>query len=230
MSDSHTKKIWLLRHAQSKAQTEEEYGFDAGLSKKGEKQSERLRSPFKDIFFDKICLSPLKRARETFEISKIKGKSIEFDSRLIEDLPGGGYSSLLPYVGLPGYADADRHNAWMTDVRARALSFMNDLYMHDQRHILVVSHCGFFSNLLGAFLSHGDAGLFAKFKFCMMHNTGISVLYIGLERKADTLLCWNDIRHVHDLVDKDPIRPVPPEGQAKKQTIAGPVDFFRRKK
>jgi len=97
MSDSNIKKIWLLRHAESKAQTEEEYGFDTGLSEAGEKQADRLKHVFNNLNFDKIYLSPLKRARETFERSGINGSNIEFDSRIIEELPGDAYSSILPY-------------------------------------------------------------------------------------------------------------------------------------
>ncbi|GEM_PF-3373808 len=232
MSVSDKRKIWLLRHAQSKAQTEEEYGIDTGLSNLGIQQSKRLRSVFKDIIFDRIYLSPLKRARETFEFSGIKGKTVEFDSRLVEELPENGYAPLLPYADLPVYAKADRQESWGIGVMERAAHFMDDLYRQDSPRTLILSHCGFFSSLLAVFLSsqHHGSTHFNKFKYCMMNNTGISVLYLGPERKNDALLCWNDIRHVHDLIDPDPLRPVPDPRRTKKSIIENPLKMFRRKR
>ena len=209
MHDSKIKKIWLLRHAESKAQTEEEYGFDTGLSERGEKQAERLKYVFNSLEFDKICLSPLKRARETFEHSGIRGVNIEFDSRIVEELPGDAYSSILPYPVLPGYGAADNHNAWLINARQRAVCFLNELHTIKARHVLVLSHGGFFNHLLTAFLPEHEIKSFENFKYCQMLNAGISVLYIGPSTKQDALLVWNDIRHLHDLIISDPLSPLP---------------------
>jgi broad specificity phosphatase PhoE len=209
MSESIIKKIWLLRHAESKAQTEEEYGFDTGLSERGAKQAGRLKEVFNNIKFDKIYISPLRRARETFELSGIIGGNIEFDSRIVEELPGDAYSSILPYSELPGYGAPDNHNAWLINSRQRAVCFLHELRMVKARHILVLSHGGFFNHLLTAFLPEHAVGSFEKFKYCQINNTGISVLYMGAETSRDMLLSWNDIRHVHDLLVSDPLAPLP---------------------
>jgi broad specificity phosphatase PhoE len=209
MTDSKIKKIWLLRHAESKAQTEEEYGFDTGLSRRGEKQAERLRKVFNKSIFDKIYISPLKRARETFERSGVKCGNIEFDSRIVEELPGDAYSAILPYPALPGYGKADSHDAWLINARQRARCFLNELHTIKERHILVLSHSGFFNHLLTLFLPEHEIESSEKFKYCRISNAGISVLYIDSNIKSDTLLSWNDIRHVHDLVDADPFDPLP---------------------
>jgi broad specificity phosphatase PhoE len=211
MPDSKIKKIWLLRHAESKAQTEEEYGFDTGLSKKGLKQAGRLRKVFSNIIFDRIYLSPLKRARETFERSGIRGRNIEFDSRIVEELPGDAYSSILPYPPLPGYGIADTHNAWLMNARQRAICFLNELHTADARHVLVLSHGGFFNHLLTVFLPAHGIEIFENFKHCQMSNAGISVLYIGPNIRYDSLLGWNDVRHIHDLIISDPLAPLPDE-------------------
>jgi broad specificity phosphatase PhoE len=209
MSESIIKKIWLLRHAESKAQTEEEYGFDTGLSERGAKQAGRLKEVFNNIKFDKIYISPLRRARETFELSGIIGGNIEFDSRIVEELPGNAYSSLLPYPPLPEYGTADIHNAWLMDSRQRAICFLNELHTIKARHVLVLSHGGFFNHLLAAFLPEHGTELFGKFKYCQMSNAGISALYVAENIKQDILLAWNDIRHIHDLVISDPLDPLP---------------------
>lgn len=209
MPGSEIKKIWLLRHAESKAQTEEEYGFDTGLSERGEKQAGRLKNVFNSLEFDKICLSPLKRARETFERSGIRGGNIEFDSRIVEELPGDAYSSILPYPALPGYGAADNHDAWLINARQRAVRFLNELRTIKARHILVLSHVGFFNHLLATFLPEHEIESFQKFKYCQMSNTGVSVLHISPSARQDALLVWNDIRHVHDLLISDPLSPLP---------------------
>lgn len=209
MSESIIKKIWLLRHAESKAQTEEEYGFDTGLSERGAKQAGRLKAVFNNIRFDKIYISPLRRARETFELSGIIGGNIDFDSRIVEELPGNAYSSILPYVELPEYGAADIHNAWLMDARQRAIRLLNELHTIKVRHVLVLSHGGFFNHLLAAFLPEHGTELFRKFKYCQMSNAAISVLYVAENIKQDSLLNWNDIRHIQDLVVSDPLAPLP---------------------
>ncbi|HCE43470.1 MAG TPA: hypothetical protein DET40_07965 [Lentisphaeria bacterium] len=208
MIDLHIKKIWLVRHAQSRAQTEEEYGIDAGLSKNGVRQAERLAKVFNKTYFDRIYLSPLKRSRETFEASKIKGACVEFDSRLIEELPEGAYSHILPYDILPDYARNDRHNAWLASARSRAVEFMDEIYSLNDRNILIVSHCGFLNHLLTVFISWHENDLIEKLKYCHMNNTGISVFSLGADRRTDSMLAWNDVRHVHDLITPDPLLPL----------------------
>jgi broad specificity phosphatase PhoE len=209
MSDSRIKKIWLLRHAESKAQTEEEYGFDTGLSDNGKKQADRLKNVFKDTSFDKIYISPLKRARETFERAGIKCCNIEFDSRIVEELHGDAYSAILPYPPLPGYGKTESHNAWLISARQRAICFLKELYTIEARQVLVLSHSGFFNHLLTAFLPEDEIGLSERFKLCRISNAGISVIYIGSNIKNDAMLIWNDIRHVHDLLVSDPLAPLP---------------------
>lgn len=209
MTDSKIRKIWLVRHAESKAQTEEEYGFDTGLSEKGAKQAGRLKKVFRNLTFDKIYLSPLKRSRETFERSGVKGCNIEFDSRIVEELPGNAYSSILPYPSLPEYGTGDRHDAWLINARQRAISFLEELHAVKARHVLVLSHSGFFNHLLTLFLPANGIELFEDFKKCQMNNAAISVIYIGSNIKHDSLLIWNDIRHVHDLLISDPLDPLP---------------------
>lgn len=220
MFDLHIKKIWLVRHAQSRAQTEEEYGIDAGLSENGIRQAERLAKVFNNTCFDRIYLSPLKRSRETFEYSRIRGTSVEFDSRLVEELPEGAYSHILPYDILPDYGRNDQHDAWLTSARARAVSFMDDLYSISDRNILVMSHCGFLNHLLTAFISWHENALCEKLKYCHMNNTGISVFSLGSDRKTDSMLAWNDVRHVHDLITPDPLSPIL-EADARRDTTSG---------
>ncbi len=207
MISLHTRKIWLVRHGQSKAQTEEELSIDSGLSRLGTKQAKRLAKALKDVNFDRIYVSPLKRARETFEHSRLRGSEIRFDSRAVEEMPEGAYSQLLPYGNLPDYAEKDKQDAWNLDARSRASSLMNELYASEARQILVVSHFGFLNHLLKVFFS-GSENTQSLPKYCHINNTGISVFSIGTDRKQDFVVAWNDIRHVYDLISPDPLSPL----------------------
>jgi broad specificity phosphatase PhoE len=140
--------IWFIRHGESKAQTEEEYSFDSNLTELGVQQANRLQSAVAGIDFYHIFISPLRRARQTFECLNISQNiSCEFDSRLIEFLPD--YSSLLPYEELPDYATPDRYNAWLDNRE----SGLDDFYRHIKtiqsgRPVLIVAHGGVIQYLL----------------------------------------------------------------------------------
>ena len=93
------KQIWLVRHGESKAQSgEDSDGCDPELSDLGRKQAKRLIAPLRDIIFDQILVSPLKRAWQTFEFSLAKGRRVEYDSRVVEaDWESSGfYDRILP--------------------------------------------------------------------------------------------------------------------------------------
>ncbi len=79
-------KLYIARHGltdwnvQHKAQGRP----DIPLNATGLKQAEALRDRIKDIKFDAVYASPLKRARETAEIATDGKYKIQFDDRLME--------------------------------------------------------------------------------------------------------------------------------------------------
>lgn len=194
------KKIWLIRHAESKAQTGEEQSLDASLSSTGLKQAKRLKKILAEIAFDKIYVSPLKRARQTFEHSGVPMQKVFFDSRLVEIIPGNAYDEILPYRDIPSYGKADKHNAWKKDHFKRLHDFLNDLYkVKKSENILIVSHAMALSSLLKIFIfGLSDELCRTDFKYCLMNNASVSVLEIGEKNKKsfDKLLAWNYRGHL----------------------------------
>ncbi|HOK04306.1 MAG TPA: phosphoglycerate mutase family protein [Victivallales bacterium] len=198
------KRVWLIRHAESQAQTNEFIGIDAPLSKLGTLQAEQLKLPLSGIKFDAIFLSPLKRARQTYEYSGIDAEKVFFDSRLIEDMPQGAYQAILPYEELPAYGIPDNQNAWNIKTEERARSFISTLYSTEYKRILVISHSAFFSIFLKELIEYKSS---EKNFYLGTNNCGISsILFPSEETPILTILFWNDISHVRNLLGYDPMK------------------------
>lgn len=197
-----SKKLWLVRHGESKAQTGEQYSFDADLSALGERQSKKLSPFFSKLKFDRIYISPLRRARQTFEIG-VPGKcrKVFFDSRLVEILPSESYSQMLPYEIVPDYARSDVHNAWLKDPAERIEDFLNEIYGIPGQNVLAVAHSAILSVLLNVFISSrfGRIANWLDCPYCKMDNAALSLLEIGAERKDDKMHFWN--REAGDIPD-----------------------------
>jgi probable phosphoglycerate mutase len=186
------QKIVLVRHGESKAQTEQEFSFDAGLSDAGKKQSERLGAALAGIDFDMIYCSPLKRARETFECAGLPKDNLRFDSRIIECLPKGLYNTILPYEKI-SYGEQDIHNAWNLPSAKRLMAFMNDVYCDEFENALVVSHGIALNMMLKIFLG---CDCESESKYCFMENAAVSILKTDMENGMERLELWNCRAHL----------------------------------
>lgn len=191
------KKIYLIRHGQSRSQTGEadKEDMNPSLSKLGRKQAQRLRPLVKGITFDLIILSTMERAIQTYELSKAKGKRICFDSRLIEGDWGipNYYQSLVGLSSrLNPIAEADKHDAYLVPFEQRVEALLKDLIASPNGTILLFGHFGIFSRLLAHFLGiHEDD----RIGFSHMENTALSILEIQDDGKR-TLGVWNERAHV----------------------------------
>ena len=79
--------LYLMRHGETELNTKGVYyGWtDCGLSEKGVKQAQKVALMLKDIKFDTVISSPLKRAKDTAAIvSKFPPEEIVLDGRLKE--------------------------------------------------------------------------------------------------------------------------------------------------
>ena len=196
-------RLWLVRHAESKAQTGEQLSIDADLSELGRAQAARLKAPLSGVKFDIAFVSPLRRARETFELSGAncaKGK-VRFDSRIVEAMQKDGYLPILPYGKLPSYGSPDIHDAWETDLLARTRSFYRDLEALPDScaNILVVSHAMALNLLFNVFMDM-DYGDPYSFRNCRPGNASVSILEKGPDSSAfDTLRLWNLQSHLEGL-------------------------------
>ena len=98
-------KVYIVRHGQTdwNVQHKAQGRSDIPLNETGRRQAEELRDKIKDIKFDAVYASPLKRARETAEIATDGEYKIVFDDRLMErsfgDFEGKEISSWLEATG-----------------------------------------------------------------------------------------------------------------------------------
>jgi broad specificity phosphatase PhoE len=192
-------RLWLVRHGESAAQTGEELSIDSNLSALGRMQAARLQDVFARIRFDAVFISPLKRARQTYEASGARlapDGFAEFDTRIAEDMQSGGYLPILPYGELPGYAARDRHDAWDRPTLERVDEFYRDVERLSRDHceIAVFAHAMVVSALLNRFM---DAPVF---RHCSPGNASVSII----ERRPDSarfdeLRLWNGQAHLAGL-------------------------------
>ncbi len=145
-------KVYIVRHGQTdwNVQHKAQGRSDIPLNETGRRQAEELRDKIKDIKFDAVYASPLKRARETAEIATDGEYKIVFDDRLMErsfgDFEGKEISSWLEATG---YDIGDlklNTNVGniepVCDVLARTKAVLDDIKTkHDNdKVILIVAH------------------------------------------------------------------------------------------
>ena len=196
------KTLWLVRHGMSQAQTGEGGGWDPDLTEHGRMQAERLVSVLASASFDIAFLSPLLRARRTFELSQAQAGQVQFDSRLVECSFGRSYASLLPYH-TPGYGRPDKEQAWDEPVGSRLKQFVTDLRKAPGERILIVGHWAYFS-LLGQHML-GQERLSDPIRgetqhSLFMDNAAVSKVGLDYERYGDVILQWNVREHLAGLL------------------------------
>jgi len=192
------KRIWLVRHGQSRSQSGEDPDvLNPALSERGREQARRLAGPLCSLSFNTILVSPLKRTWQTYEYAQPAAGHVEFDSRLIESDWGINryYESILP-VAAPGMVCADRHDAWLVDVAKRSQSLVESLLRAPEEKILLFGHWGIFNNLLHTFTGMDICGVSV---LAPMDNTAISLLEIDDQHRR-VIRYWNDRAHVIDLI------------------------------
>jgi len=190
-------RIWLVRHAQSKAQTgEDEDHINPPLSELGIRQAKRLTGPLGDTMFDRILISPLERAWRTYELSRAQSKRAEFDSRVMESNWGHDdfYAPVLP-LSTPDIAEPDRQHAELRDVHERANSLAAELLGGVEQDVLLFGHWGIFGVLFRTLL-----GIDGKTPsvHAEMDNAAISLFEVDDGGRL-ILRFWNDRAHVADL-------------------------------
>ena len=193
------KKIWLVCHAQSQAQSKDDIeNPDSALSDLGKEQAKRLIKPLENIKFSRILISPLKRAWQTYELSQVKGDIIQFDSRLIEGGWEGTAWAQTEEVVLPNIAKPDQHrDAWLKSGEERSRELLSYLLKKSESDILLFGHSGTFTNFFRVFanIDYSEQPVST-----LMNNVAISLLAVH-EVDGPTILYWNDRSHVRDILE-----------------------------
>jgi len=139
--------IYIVRHGQTDWNIEGRYQgrIDVELNEAGIKQAERIREELKDIKFDKVFSSPLKRAYKTAQI--ICNNEIIVDERLTERFNGELEGRLKAECKiLPDFNDPNETRFGIESItmfRKRIYDFFDEITRkYKDKNVLVVTHAG----------------------------------------------------------------------------------------
>lgn len=139
--------IYLVRHGQTDWNLEGRYQgrIDIELNSKGREQASEIKEKLKEIKFDKVFSSPLKRALETAQI--ITDDDIEIDERLIErcngELEGKLKSECVNMVDFTDENDSKLGIELLSKFRGRIENFLSEIEKkYNGKNILIVTHAG----------------------------------------------------------------------------------------
>lgn len=138
--------IYIVRHGETDYNVEGRYGgrIDVELNAKGIEQAHILQNELKDIKFDIVISSPLKRAHKTATI--ITNSKITIDNRIIERDNGELEGKLKQ--DCPSNIDFNNPNTGygiesIIDFRKRIFEFFDEITReYKGKNILIVTHAG----------------------------------------------------------------------------------------
>ena len=174
---------------------------DLSLNEKGITQAKDVAQKLKEIKFDKVFCSPLKRAKETCEI--ISDDNIVFDDRIIERDFGeltGKTKRDFDYAGFWNLSGKQDYNGAETikDVEKRVFNFLDELKNDKDKNILVVAHSGIGRVMMSYFYGVPEDGDYLKFDI----SNGQAVLfdYDRVSSRDEASLIVKDIKK--DIIKK----------------------------
>ena len=139
--------IYIVRHGQTDWNLEGRFQgrIDIELNEKGREQAKLTKEKLKNIKFDKVISSPLKRAIETAQI--ITDEPVEVDDRIIERCNGQLEGKLKKECeSMVDFTDENESKLGIESLRAfrgRITSFFDELEKkYPNKNILVVTHAG----------------------------------------------------------------------------------------
>ena len=200
-------KAYLVRHAEAQGNVREFFQghIDTEVSEKGRKQLECLAERFKDIDFDRIYSSPLKRTVSTAEaVNRYHGKEIIYDSGLVEI--NGGVWEGVKWADLPVKFPAE-YDLWvnrmydfsvengekMTDVFERMKKTVGRIVRENEgKTIVIVSHGCALRNFL-SYAEFDDITRLADVGWS--DNTAVSEIKFDSDLKP-TIVYKNDSGHL----------------------------------
>ena len=141
-------KIYIVRHGQVPHNALKQYNTtDEDLTDFGIKQAEELRDKIKDMKFDIIICSPLKRAKHTADIININNQKIIYDDRIKERSCGNLSGKPLEVTYREEYCNYNTTIKYGTSEYIklffdRVYNFLNELKTKDYENVLIVAHSG----------------------------------------------------------------------------------------
>lgn len=198
-------KIYLVRHAESIANTQSIYQgvtYDTKLSQKGIAQATALADCFRDISIDCVVASPLKRTYETaIVVAQRKGIAVQKEPAIMETNHGKweGKSKQEIIKDWPKlYRKWQRFPSRVTfpagerfvETQQRVLSWWHRLCIADPADTLVVSHDNILRIIIANIL---NMKLNKIWKF---HLQPTAVTKVEIVSDRATLQVLNDTRHI----------------------------------
>lgn len=139
--------IYIVRHGQTDWNVEGRYAgrIDVSLNEVGIKQAEEIHNQLKDIKFDKVFSSPLKRAYTTAQI--ITSNKIIKDNRIIErsngDLEGKLKTEITEKIDFNNPNEQRFNIETIDSFRSRIKDFFEEISeKYKGKNVLVVTHAG----------------------------------------------------------------------------------------
>lgn len=173
------KKIYFVRHGQTDYNLKEiiQGAVDIELNETGIKQAYDAKEKLKNIHFDKIYSSPLKRAKKTADIiSEKRDVKVEVEDRLREICFGineGNKYGTYDYKGFWNYNNPHLYPEAenVRDFLKRVSDFLDTLKNIDAENILLVAHGGVSKAVTAYFKGipeDGQIDELAKIENCQM--------------------------------------------------------------
>lgn len=139
--------IFIVRHGQTNYNIEGRYAgrIDVPLNENGINEAYEVKEKLKDIKFDKVYSSPLKRAYDTAKI--ITDNEIIIDDRIIErdngELEGKLKTEITDIIDFNNPNEAKYNIENIASFRNRIKDFLDDIISkNDDGNILIVTHAG----------------------------------------------------------------------------------------
>lgn len=141
-------KIYLVRHGQTNSNLNGVFNtLDEDINENGIKQAEELREKIRDLDYEVVYCSPLKRTIHTANIVNVQNKSVIYDERLVE-------RKFLRLAGKP-LETVDREEYWnyysdkkfeneesVKELFERVHGFLEELKTKSHKSVLIVAHSG----------------------------------------------------------------------------------------
>lgn len=161
-------KVYIVRHGQTPSNLAGVYNLlEEDLNENGIKQAEDLSEKIKDLDYEVIYCSPLKRTIHTANIINRHNKEMIFDERLVERKHG-------KLAGMP-WSTVDREKHWnyynkekyqdeesVPELFERVHGFLEELKNKNYKSVLVVAHSGVSKAFYGYFKGIPEDGRFLK--------------------------------------------------------------------
>jgi len=190
-------RLTLVRHGETDFNVKKisQGQLNIPLNDNGIEQAKKVGLRLKDMNFDKIFVSDLKRTKETAEqiiqhhpnVPVIDEKRLrEVHAGIFQGQPGENIRKALAESGLPREKFCPEQGESLTDVQNRAIDFFNELKAsHNGKNILAISH----GALISTFFLHLFSKSFDKFLDYIPRNTGISIINFKDSPEVEILNC-----------------------------------------